>query len=563
MTFNFGSALTANTFLSPNTRLSGDGWATFLLGALDSNSNANFIPMQQPRTDFYAGYIQDDIKLTRNLTINLGLRYEYETGLYDAQDRLSRYLDLSNPIPEMQSTPPPIPADVAAMRGAPYSFNGAWVFTDGSHRSSWNSGKHVFAPRVGMALRLNDRTVLRAGYARYVIPPLLTTDTLGSAVYPGFSATTTVAPVLQGVPQGVLNDPFPSSNPLILPVNKTLGRYTNLGSAATWNQQDFHSGVNDRLNISVQRRLPGLIQADITYFANIGHNLPYNLLLNMVDPNLVYTDKAAVDKSIANPFYQYLTPDKFQGQLRNQSTVSVRSLLSTYPQYGTLTQVNTSGVEDRYQALQIKLQRSFSAGYMFLVAYNYNNEKTTGFFNDIDQYANRLTYIPSNNPRHRLSAAGTYELPIGKGRPFLSHLPSMLNAVIGGWSTSSILFFSTGDYLRFGAMLENGDPTVNPTPGRAFDISKFAPLPAYTPRTNPYQFPGLTGPVSWELDSTVSKIFPIKERLKAEFKFEAYNLTNSFVPTDPVTDVQSTLFGRWTNQSNRGREMQYTLRLIF
>ncbi|HZT29004.1 MAG TPA: TonB-dependent receptor [Bryobacteraceae bacterium] len=563
MSFNFGPAQTANTFLSPNTRLSGDGWATFLLGALDSSSSANFIPLQQPRTDFYAGYVQDDIKLTRNLTLNLGLRYEFETGLYDAQNRLSRYLDLTNPIPEMQSTPPPIPADVAAMRGAPYIFNGAWIFTDSSHRSSWNSNRHAFAPRVGMALRLNDRTVLRAGFARYIIPPLLTTDTLGSAVYPGFSATTTVAPVLQGVPQSVLSDPFPSTNPLILPVNKTLGRYTNLGSPATWNQQDFRSGVNDRLNVSIQHRLPGLIQADITYFVNLGRSLPYSLPLNMTDPNLIYTDKAAVDKSIPNPFYHYLTPDKFQGQLRNLPTVSVRSLLSTYPQYGALTQVNTAGVDDHYQALQIKLQRTFSAGYMFLIAYNYNNERTTNFFNDIDQYADRLTWIPSNNPRHRLSAAGTYELPIGKGRRYLSTLPAALNAVIGGWSTSSILFFNSGDYLRFGAMQATGDPTANPTPGRAFDITKFAPLPAYTPRTNPWQYPGLVGPLSWELDSTVSKIFPIKERLNVEFKFEAYNLTNSFVPTDPVTDVQSSLFGRSINQANRGREMQYTLRLIF
>ena len=85
----------------------------------------------------------------------------------------------------------------------------------------------------------------------------------------------------------------------------------------------------------------------------------------------------------------------------------------------------------------------------------------------------------------------------------------------------------------------------------------------FTPRTNPPQYSGLTGPTFWQLDSTVSKMFPVTERFNLEFKLEAYNLTNSFVPTAPDMNVNSSLFGRSTNQANRGREVQYSIRLLF
>jgi hypothetical protein len=88
-------------------------------------------------------------------------------------------------------------------------------------------------------------------------------------------------------------------------------------------------------------------------------------------------------------------------------------------------------------------------------------------------------------------------------------------------------------------------------------------LPAYKKRENPWFIDGLAGPKMCNLDMTLSKYFPIRERFHLEFKLEAYNLTNSFVPSDPVTNVLSPLFGRTTSQANRGREVQYTPRIHF
>ncbi|MEZ5356782.1 MAG: carboxypeptidase-like regulatory domain-containing protein [Bryobacteraceae bacterium] len=564
MNFRFGPAFTADTFQAPNTLLRGDGWATFLLGAIDETSQAQFIPLQKAWTDFYGLYFHNDIKIGRNLTLNLGIRYEYETGVYDADDRLSRQLDLNNPIPEFQQNPPRIPADVLGLRTGPPIYNGAWQFVSADRRSSWDSQKNVIMPRAGFALRINDRTAFRAGFARYVVPPILTTDTLGSARYPGFSAITTVAPDLQGVPQARFGDPYPAGNPLIAPVDRTLGRYTNLGNTADWNKQDFRSGVNDRINFSLQKQLPSDVHLDVTYFVNFGRALPYNLAVNMTDPNLVYQYKAAVDRSVANPFFQYLTPETFPGQLRNQRNIRVRDLLRPYPQYGNLTQFNTDGVRNRYQALQVKIQRAYANGAMFLIGYNYNREKTDNFFNDIDQFAGRFTYLDSNNPRHRISTAGVYDLPVGRGRRFMSTPHPVVDAILGGWSVSGLLFANTGGFLRFGAMQAAGNPKIdNPTRDRGFDTSQFSRLPAYTPRANPYQYPDLTGWFSWNLDTTLSKFFRITERVRFEMRLEGYNITNSFIPTDPNTNVLQPTFGRSLSQLNRGREFQYTARIHF
>lgn len=113
----------------------------------------------------------------------------------------------------------------------------------------------------------------------------------------------------------------------------------------------------------------------------------------------------------------------------------------------------------------------------------------------------------------------------------------------------------------------SGDPTIaDPGPGKWFNTDAFKVATPFTPRTNPWQFNDITGPVFWNMDGTVSKTFPIRERYQLEFRFEAYNLTNSLMWANPNMTVTSATFGRSTAQNspgNRGREMQYTLRFKF
>ena len=288
----------------------------------------------------------------------------------------------------------------------------------------------------------------------------------------------------------------------------------------------------------------------------------------MSDPNIGYALNAQLSQNIPNPFYNYLTPNVFPGVLRNQPTVAKGSLLRPYPQYGGDLTVNNEGDwRSRYQALQLRVQRSYAAGASVLFAYNYNQERNEGYFNAPQQYVNQVFWLGSNNPRHRATIAGTYDFPVGKGKKFGSSMHPILNAAVGGWQLSGIYSYRSGEFLRFNQMDYSGaDPHIdNPGPQKWFNTDAFKVATPFTPRLNPFQFDGVTGPVFWNMDGTISKTFPIKERYKLEFRFEAYNLTNSLMWANPVMVVDNSLFGRSTAQAtgNRGREMQYTLRLQF
>jgi hypothetical protein len=568
MSFVFNPALTANTYNAPNTALSGDGWATFLLGALDGGSTISSIPIQRPQTNYYGFFVHDDFKINSRLTLNIGLRYEFHTAMVDPEDRLSRYLDLTSAIPELSgSNAPVLPASVAALRTSAPIYNGAWVFTDSDNRHSWNAPKSLFLPRVGLAWRAGNATALRVGYARYIVPATLTDglNILGSVPYPGFDATSTTIGPLQGVPQQRISNPFPGG---LVPVSgKNLGRYTNLGTATTWYQQDFRPGVNDRINVTLQKQIPGRMLADITYFMNIGRDHPYTWDVNQVDPRIGFAVGNAVTAPVANPFFNKLGADKMPGQLRTQANVATSELLRPYPQYQSLAETLRGGVGNRYRSLQMQVQRPFVNGFNLVFGYNYNNSRNQEFYDNVDNYTQNFTWQPAPQARHRLTGAAIYQLPLGKGRAYMNGDNRVLQAILGGWSTSSLFTYNSGAYLRFGGALVDGDPGVDePTSGRWFDTTKFKVLPAFTRRANPLQYSDVRGPRYVNIDATLSKEFPIiAERLKFELRGEVYNLFNAFTGANPDLSVTSATFGRITAQRAGifGRQIQFSGRLIW
>ncbi|MGH9722755.1 MAG: carboxypeptidase regulatory-like domain-containing protein [Bryobacteraceae bacterium] len=571
MNLNFYPDSTASTYLSPNIALNGDAHASFLLGVLDNRTTARGFPFQTQRVPFWGAFIHDDWKISRRLTLNIGLRWEWESAPYDDLDTYSRFLDLATPNAAMQKTPPVIPADLVALSQP--KFNGAWVFTGDKNRKPFETPKNIFLPRLGAAFRVNDKTALNIGFARYVVPIVTgggttSANTLAACNWcSGFSQSSTPLAMVEGRPQAYLRDPFPAnSNRVQLPIGRGLGAYTNVGNSANWADQNYRPQINDRINFTIMREIPGQFKVDATWFLNFGRNVPHNQEFNMSDPNLGYALKAQLSQNVPNPFYNYLTPELFPGTLRNPVTVTRGSLLRPYPHYGSLLANNWGDWQSRYQALQLRAQRSYAAGASILFAYNYNQERNNAYFNDIQQYVNDVFWLGSNNARHRLTLAGVYDFPIGKGRKFGSSMHPILNAAIGGWQVSGIQTYRSGEFIRFGGAEVTGDPHIeSPGPGKWFNTDAFRVLPAFTPRTNPYQYAGITGPIFWNADGTISKTFPIKESYKLEFRVEAYNLTNSLMWGPPNTAIGNALFGRSTTQAttNRGREMQYTLRLVF
>jgi hypothetical protein len=237
-----------------------------------------------------------------------------------------------------------------------------------------------------------------------------------------------------------------------------------------------------------------------------------------------------------------------------------------------------SGVREQYYSGDLRIQRPFANGFNFLFGYSYIREKcqcitssTSAqammpfYANAIDAYSNRLDWVDSVNPHHRFTAAGTYQLPFGKGRPFISNANPIAEGILGGWQIAGSWTANSGSYLEFPALAVSGDPTIsNPTPARWFDTSKFVQLSPYVIRTNPDHYPDLRGPIFWNLDATLSKRFRVTERISSELKAEAYNVTNRLNRANPDLSVTSTTFGQSLRQNiTVGRQVELGLRILF
>lgn len=594
--FSFSGALTANTYNAPNTALSGNGWATFLLGALDNNSTAQEIPIQRPRNDFIGAFVQDDFHVNSRLTLNIGLRYEFFTAIRDPSHRLSTFLDLTDPIPELSGANAPVlPAQVTALRTAPPIYNGAWNFTSASNPDAWNPPQLLLEPRVGVAFRINNKTALRAGWARFIIPATLTDglNILGSVPYPGYSATSAVIAPLQGVPQATLSNPFPQG--VVPPTGNSLGRYTELGDTsggAIFFDPNFNPGVNDRINVSVQRQLPAELLLDATFFANLSHNLPYSQDVNLADPRIAFDNGNVVNNSVANPFYDLLSANQMPGQLRTQQNVAISQLLRPYPQYGDIWESLIGGRGDHYKSLQLSVRRPFTHGFNLVFGYNYNREVDQEYYDTLAEYLHKFTWAPTQTPRHRMTAASVYNLPFGRGRQYLANSNRLVDGVIGGWVLSGFFTYNSGAPLRIGststtgtsqssyvagslnaAPIANGtgaiisaDPAIsNPTMNHWFNTSVIQPLPAFTEATNPVQYNDWLGPRFIDIDMALAKQFAITEKIHFELRVDAFNLPNALTPANPITSPTNTNFGKSVDEAagTYGRQIQYSGKFIF
>jgi Carboxypeptidase regulatory-like domain len=569
----------------------GHAWASFLLGAISpSASNVRYNVLQSANTELYGLYFQDDYKLTPKLTLNLGLRYEYEGGLYDPQYRFPQQFDLSDPIPGMQAAIDPLmPADAKAKMAESagqksFIYNGAFRFTESGNKHKTSPDPYGFMPRIGLAWRFTDKSVLRLGYGRFVVPASLANperDTLGEIDLGGFTPTSVVPATVGGVPQAYLANPFPNGLDPI--TGKSYGRYTNLGTAVNIDEYNQRTPISDRLNVTLQRELPGKVVLDATYFVNWVSRDQYSLNLDIMDPRLSYTYKSALSASVSNPFFGYGTQQTFPGALRNTRTVTLGSLLVPYPQYTGITQTGTDLRSARYQSFQLRTQRTFSGGFSFLATYAYFTARSQWFYDPQDEYDQKLSWYNfsvtqaggsgtptvTSDPKHRFVTGANWELPLGRGRKLGAGMPRSADFLLGGWQLSGIYTYTAGPAIIFSSAVvapnsvkKLGQTGIN---SYWFDIAGFAAQPSFTRRTNPWYYDGLTAPGFKNTDLALSKSFPIHERARVTIRLDAFNALNSMNWAAPNLTVTASDFGKTNTQAAGyyGRQIQYSIRLSF
>lgn len=584
--FNFSQADTAATYINPNLATSGNGYASFLLGGIDSG-DAPYLPTMKPRDTYFALFFQDDLKLTPRIMLNLGLRADKDTGPTEAQNRIMQYANPNGSLPALASAGIVMPATVTQLDsewGVPLP-----TWTGGAYYAT-SSNPHLYGtsvewqPRVGFAFRINNETSLRAAYSHWAVPPILTLNGLqlptginggsGGLTSYGYYQDTVFQGFIAGVPSVYLHNPVP--NGLIPPTGSSLGVYTQLGGDLLWNDQKYRPPQSDRINVTLEHQFPAKLLIEGTYLFSYGSNIlsNENYNYNNVNPQMQATLGSQLGVAVPNPFYNILTPAQFPGILRTYPTVALSQLVQPYPYYTSLQEMDLPGLHDIYNSVQLQVSRPLANGLQVFAAYAHDTDRIQQFVpNTMDLFNNTPQYSPSTTPHHRLNIAVVAQLPFGRGRQFANHLNRTADLLVGGWNFSAIYMFLSGDPLPIGDWQMTGIPwqVANPSAQEWFNPAAFElKTNAYALRTTPLYISGLNGPITWDLDCSFSKQADIweKHNLKGELRFELYNATNTAFEPDPnmsllPTDPQFGTIPATATPRNLSRVVQTQIKLLW
>jgi hypothetical protein len=540
----------------------------------------------------YGGvFFQDDWKVNNKLTLNLGLRWEYEGAPSERDNRNVRGFD---PNAELAITA----AAQAAYARAPipevpasaFSVRGGLLFMDDSNKGTYNPDMNNFQPRFGYAYQLNEKTVLRGGWAIYAVPALFDV----SGIYqPGFSQATNIVPspdvgltirstLANPWPDGVATPPG-ASNGVNTFIGRSIGRLND--------NLDYRNGQSMRWSVSMQRELGGQWMGEAAYVASRSYDLNTDFNANPIPRQYLSTSPIRDDATnnfltanVTNPFAG-LVP----GEGLNNATVQRQQLLRAFPQFSNIDTRRYDG-SSSFDSAQFRISRRFSGGYMIDTAYTWSNfkEKVTRLNETDSDFEERYqdTHLP-----HRLVVNGIWELPFGHGRRFASSANAVTNAIIGNWSVSAIWNWQSGrPNMSFGNVYYSGDITKLTTEYTSdptvpvFDTSGFYFHDAAVQtngvddpakqradqrirlvsnlRTLPSRWDGLRGPRYTNWDMSFVKGFELGH-VRAQLHFELYNAFDDVFYNNPNLDPTSANFGRVSSQNNLPRNFQIGTKIVF
>ena len=525
--YSFTKAWTeANLFRADST--SGNELASFLLGYPASGYvDQNIAPVFAHR--YFDLFFQDDFKLSSRLTLNLGLRWDYETPNHERFNRMVRGLDLN--------APSPIAGQVQG-----FSAKGAVLFAgvNGQPTSSFNSDRNNFGPRIGAAYRLGQKWVLRGGYGLYYLGQ----DESGSTN--GFSQRTNVIASVNGyVPSVDLTNPFTNypNGRLLSATGSTQGAASFLGQSVQADWFNRPLPYSHQYSFDIQHELPGNLLVEVGYIGNQTRKLPINFNLNVVPTDQL--GRRTASGAIDTAYYTAQVSNPFAGLIPNNAslngtTIQRQILMYPYPQFSGVTAYQVPIGKSRYDGFQVKVSKRYARGLTMVGSYTImkNLEQVTAL--------NQQYFVlsdPAQTQLEKRSAggidipqkfviSGVYELPLGKGRSFANSVPKALDQLIGGWQVNWDITYQRGwvfDYPTTAQTIPGSAKLSNPTEKEWFNTSLWQGAKAqepYTLRTYPTLFSDVRGNGYQNWDFSISKYFPLRESIRLQFRGEMINALN-------------------------------------
>jgi len=564
-TFGFSAGFTQGPNPTTASSSAGNGFASLLLGAgTTGNVLIQGWKNVAAQSFYYAGYVQDDWRVNRKLTLNLGLRYDYDAPRTERYNRMNFY-DLNAPSP-LASKVPEFPNLKGGVR---------FVGVDGNSRHQYFKDTNNLAPRLGLAYQINEKTVLRAGYSHIFGP---SNQAAQGTVGPfGFRIEypwqTTVDNGL--TPFNLLRNPYPQGF-RALP-GAADGLLTQVGGNLESVLQTTITPRSQQWNLNLQRELPWQANLEVAYVGTRGLHLSRNgeggLSLNQLDPQYLSLG-SALNQSVTNPFFGQGTLGFFTSR-----TTSRGQLLRPYPQFTDLTPLYSSGASSNYHALQVSFGKRLSHGLHIGGNYTWAKNIEEGLTHQDSYNIRGDRGLASIDIAHRFVVSYLYELPFGKGRKFGASAPGVVDAIIGGWQFNGITSFQSGTPLSITANNTAGifNPLTRPnTNGRDANLSgpvherltRYFDTSVYT---QPAAFTfGNAGPTVnirndgiKSFDLSLFKQFSPIERMRVQFRVEALNAFNTPRFGGPNTGVTSSTFGVISSQANSPRQLQFGLKLLW
>jgi hypothetical protein len=568
--FTYNSGFTG---LDPlrSSSTSGSDVASFLLG-LPVSGNIGLGQRLGLERRYAAWFVQDDWKVTRKLTLNLGFRQDLELASTERYNRQA-YLDLGTVAPLTQQ---------AGLNSA-----GALRFTDNNTRAPENTYWHEFGPRFGFAYELRPKTVLRGGYGIFWLPGGLEISGTSTNNPIATISTPFVSSLDNGItPKDHLANPFP--NGLISPPGPALGANALIGQGVTGYIRGEHPGYTQQWNFDIQQQISNGLAVDLAYAGSHGVGLPQTIQIDQI-PDQYLSLGTTLNQQVPNPFYG-LVPI---GTL-SQPTVARGQLLRPYPQFNGLAIGSANTGNSIYHSMQLKVTKRFSDS-LIAVAYTVSKgigdtEAVVGW---LEQSGTPNSFQDANNRRldrslnafdnpQRLVVAYTTALPFGKGKKLLNNSKA-LNPLVSGWEVNGIytaesgtpLFLTTATNLTnsFGG---NSRPNNNGQSAKLsgdaharlsqwFNTSVFSQPAAFTFGNTSRTLPDVRdhGTNNFDVGLVKNNRFLHDGRMNLQFRSEFFNMFNRVRFGDPGLAFGNPQFGVITSQVNSPRRIQLSLKLLY